>query len=322
MKHNRLLRLVAVLLVGTGGVALAHAAPLRTSQPTTATVYDVTAGYGDDDYAANAFTPTTLHIYVGDTVRWHVGGTLEPHLVAFGPPSELADLAAHLTVVISRTAGPPLVEINPRLALPTRQATYDGRGLVTSGFLPPRGAGPPRSWSLTFTQPGTYSYVCLLHYNPAAPAASMGGTVVVLPRPAPTHIYHVTTGYDDGTMRQAVDAFFPDHLTVHVGDTVTWSPGFHSVAFGPPALLARLRRAFVTPLAQHAGPPALTLNAQVVFPSGGPTYDGVGLASSGLLVMPAPHPWALTFTKAGVYRYACLIHPGMDGVITVLPSGQ
>ena len=31
------------------------------------------------------------------------------------------------------------------------------------------------------------------------------------------------------------------------------------------------------------------------------------------------HP-ALTFTKPGVYKYYCLVHPGMAGTITVLPA--
>jgi plastocyanin len=31
-------------------------------------------------------------------------------------------------------------------------------------------------------------------------------------------------------------------------------------------------------------------------------------------------PFTLTFTKPGVYKYYCLIHPGMAGTITVLAA--
>ncbi len=69
---------VALLTVASGG-ALSYAARAHGGQPTATTTYDVTAGYGDDDFAANIFNPKVLTVYVGDTVRWHVGGKLQPH---------------------------------------------------------------------------------------------------------------------------------------------------------------------------------------------------------------------------------------------------
>jgi plastocyanin len=38
------------------------------------------------------------------------------------------------------------------------------------------------------------------------------------------------------------DAFFPDNLRIHVGDTVRWSSGFHTVAFAPASVIQRLRK--------------------------------------------------------------------------------
>ena len=46
------------------------------------------------------------------------------------------------------------------------------------------------------------------------------------------------------------------------------------------------------------------------------------MVNSGLLIAPKPHPFALTFTKPGTYRYQCSIHHGMEGTITVLPAGR
>ncbi len=90
------------------------------------------------------------------------------------------------------------------------------------------------------------------------------------------------------------------------------------MAFGPLAQLAALRRAFIMPIPQKNGPPMLVFNPQVAFPVGGPAYDGTWFVNSGILVLPKPHPWALTFTKPGRYTYWCLIHTGMNGHIAVL----
>lgn len=94
------------------------------------------------------------------------------------------------------------------------------------------------------------------------------------------------------------------------------------MAFGPPAVLAQMHAGFVVPQPQKQGPPLLTLNPRVVYPSGGQTYDGTGVVNSGLLIAPKPHPFALTFTKPGTYHYQCSIHHGMEGTITVLPADQ
>jgi plastocyanin len=37
-------------------------------------------------------------------------------------------------------------------------------------------------------------------------------------------------------------AFFPRHLTIHAGDTVTWIGGFHTVTLGPEAVRDQLEQ--------------------------------------------------------------------------------
>ncbi len=319
MRTDAAVSAAIILAIASTGV-VGYAAHTDNAAPTSARTYDVTAGYGDDDYAANVFTPKVIQVYAGDTVRWHIGGLLEPHDVAFGLKAALDALAATLQLVVPAKAGPPTVEINPRLVAPSAGATYDGTGVAHSGFMSK--GSPDDTWSLTFTRPGTYTYYCLVHYDPAHPGQSMSGVVKVLPRPTAAPDGRVQSGYDDGTPQYAADAFVPEDLTVHVGDTVVWSPGFHTVSFGAPALLAELRRGFITPLSQRGGPPTLALNPRVIYPAGGHTDGGMGFVNSGLLIAPKPHPFALTFTAPGVYHYACLIHPGMDGTVTVLPPGQ
>ena len=207
---------------------------------------------------------------------------------------------------------------SPQFAFPSPASSYDGTGLQL-WHLNAIGAGPQRTWSLTFTKPGIYRYWCLFHFVPGSPDKTMGGVVHVLPRPATTTVYQVRSGYDDGSARDTATSFFPEHLTIHVGNTVIWTPGFHNVVFGPDAYLAQLRATFVVPRPQTQGPPLLTLNPKVIFPYGGPTYDGTGVVNSGLLVSPKPHTFSLTFTKPGIYHYECSVHFGMEGTITVLP---
>jgi plastocyanin len=120
------------------------------------------------------------------------------------------------------------------------------------------------------------------------------------------------------------DSFYPKHLTVKVGDTVEWIGGFHTITFGPDAMRTALEKALFIPIPGAAGGPGkLMFNPKIAFPSGGSTYDGTGFVNSGVLALnvpqgsKAPPSFKLKFTKAGTYEYDCLIHPGMDGTITV-----
>lgn len=202
------------------------------------------------------------------------------------------------------TRAPPTLV--PEIGFPTKRASYNGAGYANSGFLQ-----KGQKWSIRFTRAGTYKYYCLIHFP------GMVGTVIVHPRPAISNHYYVRAGY--GNDVSAADAFFPETLTIQGGDTVTWyGEIFHTVTFAPVATINQLRKAFIQPVPQKNGPPKLMINPQTAFSMGGATYDGQGLASSGLL-QPPRTTYSLTFTRAGVYRYGCLIHPGMDGTIRVLP---
>lgn len=122
-------------------------------------------------------------------------------------------------------------------------------------------------------------------------------------------------GVGVSTRDEAVQAnvFLPGSLTVDVGDSITWhidSGEFHTVTF----LSGAAAPPFVT-----IGPNGPALNPAAVAPSGGPAYDGSGIANSGLLV--SGQQWTLAFTKAGTYPFLCLIHAGMAGTVTVRDAG-
>jgi hypothetical protein len=49
---------------------------------------------------------------------------------------------------------------------------------------------------------------------------------------------------------------------------------------------------------------------------------GAGFLHSGLLVGRQQVPCRLTLCVPGAYEYDCLVHPGTDGTITVLPTAE
>jgi plastocyanin len=127
------------------------------------------------------------------------------------------------------------------------------------------------------------------------------------------------------------DAYFRRTVSVHVGDSVRWKiNGFHTISF----LAGQPRPAFAMPVPTDPvtgvsdaagkpfffnGLPNLHINPQVAFAAGGPTFDGSTYTNSGLPVGPAAgKPFVLKFTKAGTFRYFCLVHPGMTGTVKVL----
>lgn len=133
--------------------------------------------------------------------------------------------------------------------------------------------------------------------------------------------------------------FYPKVATVHVGDAVTFQfRGFHSVTFPG----TRRPYPFIVPVGgkqpatqDAAGQPfwwsgaapILGISPLSILQQGGATIASPGqLASSGLQRIfvstpkAPPAPYVLRFTRAGTYHYECAVHPGMRGVVRVLPA--
>jgi plastocyanin len=308
---------VALLPASFRSVAPTHAA--GSVGPSQATV-TVLIGEGQANVSPGSalmFTPKFVDISVGDTVLFKQVDQLEPHTVTFAPAAMLKKMSDNFAIPAPQKNGPPILFFDPQGATPTPGHSYDGMGLANSGFLT-----FGKSWSLSFTKPGTYKYICLVH------GMGMNGTVVVHPAPM-GNSWIVTAGdgqasSNDKTNTTTYDGFYPRHLTIHLGDTVTWIGGFHTVTFGPESMLQDLEKHLVVPVPQSGGAPKLALNPKISSQAGGPAYDGTGFVNSGLLLLLAPptskNPpmYKLKFTKTGVFDYDCLIHPGMDGTITVI----
>jgi plastocyanin len=129
------------------------------------------------------------------------------------------------------------------------------------------------------------------------------------------------------------DGFFPASTEIHVGDSVKWSiNGFHTVTFlakgqaQPPFIITSA----AIPLSGQLdaagkpfwfnGQPSQIVNPEAAAPAGTRTYKGGTYLNSGLPGEGPPKPFVVKFTKAGTYTFHCLAHPGMNGVVKVLPK--
>jgi plastocyanin len=126
--------------------------------------------------------------------------------------------------------------------------------------------------------------------------------------------WQAAAGLSSADQAIQVNAFLPRDLTVDEGDSITWhlnSGEFHTVTF--------LSGAEAPPFIA-IGPGGPELNPAAIVPSGGPTYDGTGIANSGLLTL--GNSYTLGFTKAGTYAFLCLVHAGMAGTVHVQAAGS
>jgi plastocyanin len=132
------------------------------------------------------------------------------------------------------------------------------------------------------------------------------------------------------------DGFFPSATRIAVGDSVSFAiNGFHTVTFlpsgqtPPPLIIPATKNPILGKLDAAGVPfwfnlqPNLVINPVVAAPSGGNTYSGSGVLNSGLPNPSGPPaPFVVKFTKAGTFTFNCLVHPGMKGLVRVLPAGS
>jgi plastocyanin len=128
--------------------------------------------------------------------------------------------------------------------------------------------------------------------------------------------------------------FFLHRVTINAGDSVRFQiNGFHTVdipAKGQGDLPLFLPTKNVTTGVNDAAGnpfwfdgklPVIGFNPALLGASGGTTYDGSKRIDSGLPLGP-PKPLKVTFTKAGVYKFYCDVHPGMVGYVVVKPRNK
>ncbi len=176
---------------------------------------------------------------------------------------------------------------------------------------------------------GAWAAVCAAGVLIALPATAGAATTKTVYAGEPPAVTNVIKPYG-----AAINAFFLTRVTINTGDAVKFvTNGFHTVdlpdATGKPIQLI-LTGPKLTGVTDAAGNPFwfngklphLALNAQVVIPQPGTTYDGTKRILNPVPVSGPPKPLTVTFTKAGTFKYFCDIHPGMVGYVVVKPSGQ
>ncbi len=106
----------------------------------------VSAGWGDRVVSVTRFGPASVEVEPGTTVRWVARSPWEPHTITFESPFKSPEEEG--------TFVPGGVKSGE---------DYDG-GFAHSGLIGPEGGPfPPGPFELTFTEPGTFDYVCVLH---------------------------------------------------------------------------------------------------------------------------------------------------------------
>jgi len=137
--------------------------------------WDVKTGPSAGQADVLRFLPAQLNIGAGDTVTW-ANNSGVPHTVTFlsgGPDLDLF-------TAVNQPKGPPELVLTPEVVFPSKPSqTYDGTGYYNSGFITadPALSTGGTTFSLTFTKPGTYEYICHLHDD-----QGMKGTIQVGPQ--------------------------------------------------------------------------------------------------------------------------------------------
>jgi plastocyanin len=148
------------------GEGLAQSAPtVAEPAPGNATNYYISSGFGGNEASVMRFLPQELTVKVGDTVTWVQSDPQEIHTVTF--PTE--DSPISLTVTETPPLGPPIILYDPLAIQPQGGPVHRGVGYYNSGIMQPFAR-----YTLTFLQPGAYSYICIPHAN-----LGQAGTIIV-----------------------------------------------------------------------------------------------------------------------------------------------
>jgi plastocyanin len=158
-------------------VAWAAATRLAKTKVPANTVY---AGVGGKSTLL-AFLPAKLTVKVGTTVKFVNRSSSEPHNIAFGPAGYLTDFMKSTDLVPQGPGAPN--QLSPALVYGTEAGgkyVYDGlnhgNGFLATPLLDTLPGTPLADKAeVTFTKPGHYKYICLLH------GSHMAGEIIVTP---------------------------------------------------------------------------------------------------------------------------------------------
>ncbi len=321
MRRTARVALVAVvaLLVPVGALtAVAHA-----TAPGQTWVVQVGSQTPNRALQGMRFLPGEITIDAGDTVSW-VARSAEIHTVTFfpggGPQATLPEFDPTNAAQLTQQGGSTY-----------STATGFNSGLITTvhtgddvGPFPPT-VPLVQKYSLTFPDPGTFTYYCLVHgkmmvgvvhvqaagapypltqaqYDEQARLERIGmrvtGNHLRRDLRAQSTRHKVFLGDDNGVVM--VMRFVRPTVVIHRGQSVR----FKNIGMGAPHTVT---------FGTEPAPPALFA------PSGNPARYRGGDLNSGIL--PPHSTFKVTFKKAGTFHYVCALHDfmGMVGKVVVRP---
>jgi plastocyanin len=354
--HTGLLIVLVLSLASFVSPAFASTAGTAPGASTAITAQTYTVMVGSENTSIGvslmSFFPQVVKIHVGDTVTWNINSH-EIHTVTFLAGEPLPEL-----LIPSNLVNPPSpLQINPLAAFPVipNGGQYDGSSYANSGIMS-TDPGFATTFSLTFTNEGSFDYVCIVH------GQMMSGTIDVVssdtPVPTPaqeqaqgqaemkaswikvppvlakaraqivppvknpdgTFTRTVTVGYESGNIM--VMGFFPNRMTVFPGDTVVWK---FSATNSAPHTISFFNGNPDQPLAfPYEG--ELLINPAVLFPSeavmNGTPLNRTDFFNSGILTPPDHTSFSLKIGDiSGMINYECILHDtsGMDASLFVVP---
>ncbi len=139
--------------------------------------FKVFAGISTPKVDLMYFEQAILEVEPGDTVTWTWNATEAPHNILFIPEGQENPFFLQ---VEPQEAGPPNFVMNPAAFDPAGSGNFDPDVFQNSGIrfaphvTPPPGFATGDSYSLTFKDEGTFTYICSLHFQ-----QGMGGTITV-----------------------------------------------------------------------------------------------------------------------------------------------
>jgi plastocyanin len=320
MKRFLVYCLVAVLFLGLAAPGTSFNGTIARAQSTPQT-YTVLVGAEDLGLKTEVmkYFPSTLQIHVGDTVTWQIN-SMEMHTVTFLAPGDT--LPAF--VVPAPDGQPSPVMINPQLAFPIAPTNglYDGTTYANSGIMGQE-QGQAKTFSLTFTKAGTFTYVCGVHGVTMSATIEVVDTTTSIPSPQDAlnqglheiaaekaqipHIVQqaraqitqlpqpdwsstgpITFTVDIGYSSNEFDVmdFFPNHLTVRPGDTIVYQLSKADIAPHTVTFLnGNADIPILTVVPQPGSQPLLLLNPEVLDPAPIPATDltNTGVFNSGFM---------------------------------------
>lgn len=126
---------------------------------------NVVAGHDSGNVAWFRFFPASRTIKAGQSVHFSIASNSEIHTMTFGPQP-----SADLVLVEPQPSGPPRLQFNPLMFLPSDAVlppytgSNHGNGFLNTGIMDTNPQSPPpNSIDVTFTNPGTYTYECTIH---------------------------------------------------------------------------------------------------------------------------------------------------------------